>query len=94
MRYIQIFQLQISLSDFKDNVRIDNALIQKINEEFNTKDFTFEAIMYSSAQYSITSSTPFTKEQVELISKYFNIPEEIKKRFVKCGLKSSDNNVF
>lgn len=69
MKYQKLYQLTIYEIDFKNVEQVSKLLTILENMDFNVD---------KQIGYIVTSTKPFTTKQVELISEYVNIPEEIK----------------
>jgi hypothetical protein len=72
MQYHNNFQLDLSLSDLKVNISLDELFCKLTNRGLNIVS------LFLSTEWSIYSDKPFTTKQVEFISEYFNIPPKIK----------------
>ena len=69
MKYQKLYQLTIYEIDFKNVEQVSELLTILENMDFNVD---------KQIGYIVTSTKPFTTKQVELISEYVNITEEIK----------------
>lgn len=72
MPYHSLFQLDLSLRDFKVNISID-----EMYRKLTSRGLALES-SFLSTEWSIYSDKPFTTKQIELISEYFNIPPKVK----------------